>query len=198
MKAIQSIHDALYIDLSLRTAGLVLGLMLVAGHLYALLKREELTRWLKELPRNKSLGVAILTVDLVWSWVLISAMDLGEFQSIRKSLQIFIPVTYVLVINFVDEFLAVRALGVFLLLAATPLLNAAFLEMPATRLLLPVLAYCWIIIGLFWVGMPYLLRDQIAWVSASEQRWKGACASGAGYGLLLVLCALLFYGGATR
>ena len=121
-------------------------------------------------------------------------MDLGEFQSIRQFLQIAIPVTYLLVINCVDEFLSVRALGVLLLLAASPVLDAAFLEMPITRLLLPLLAYTWIIIGLFWVGMPYVLRDQIAWVSASEARWKGACAGGAGYGLLLLICAFAFYG----
>ncbi|MEZ5328982.1 MAG: hypothetical protein R3F19_28385 [Verrucomicrobiales bacterium] len=44
--------------------------------------------------------------------------------------------------------------------------------MPITRLLLPLLAYAWIIIGLFWVGMPYVLRDQIAWVSASSHAGK--------------------------
>ena len=194
MKAIESIYTAVYDDLTLRNAGIVLGILLIAGHLYAFLKREDLMKWLKQLPRNKSIGVFILTVDLIWSWILISAMDLGEFQGIRKTLQIFIPVTYLLVINFVDEFLAVRALGVLLLLAAAPVLDAAFLEMPATRLLLPILAYTWIIVGLFWVGMPYLLRDQIAWISASENRWKGACAGGLGYGLLVLICAFVFYG----
>lgn len=190
----QGIYSAVYQDLSLKQAGIILGLLLIAGHVYAFMKREPLVKWLKQLPRNKGLGVAILTIDLVWSWILISTMDLGEFQSIRKTLQILIPVTYVLVINFVDEFLAVRALGVLLLLAASPILDAAFLEMPASRLLLPILAYAWIILGLFWVGMPYVMRDQIAWVSASESRWKGACAGGVGYGFLMLVCAFVFYG----
>ncbi|MCB1096949.1 MAG: hypothetical protein KDN22_15345 [Verrucomicrobiae bacterium] len=197
MKFIHSIYAAVYDDLSLKTAGIILGILLIAGHIFAFLKREELTRWLKKMPRDKGIGVVILTIDFVWSWILISSMDLGEFQGIRQVLQIAIPVTYLLVINCVDEFLAVRALGVLLLLAATPVLDAAFLEMPITRLLLPLLAYAWIIIGLFWVGMPYVLRDQIAWVSASESRWKGACAGGIGYGLLMLICAVVFYGTAA-
>ncbi|MGK0189182.1 MAG: hypothetical protein ACI9R3_004999 [Verrucomicrobiales bacterium] len=192
MSAIKGIYTAVYQDMSLQNAGIILGLLLIAGHVVAFVKREPLIKWLKQLPRNKGLGVAILTIDVVWAWILISAMDLGEFQSIRKTLQILIPVTYVLVINFVDEFLAVRALGVLLLLAASPVLDAAFLEMPMARLLLPILAYAWIILGLFWVGMPYVMRDQIAWVSASESRWKGACAGGVGYGLLLLICAFAF------
>ena len=194
MKFIHSIYAAVYDDLSLKTAGILLGLLLVACHIFAFLKREELSAWLRKMPRDKGVGVIILTIDFVWYWILISSMDLGEFQSIRQILQIAIPVTYLLVINCVDEFLSVRALGVLLLLAASPVLDAAFLEMPITRLLLPLLAYAWIIIGLFWVGMPYVLRDQIAWVSASEARWKGACAGGVGYGLLLLVCAFAFYG----
>ena len=37
-----------------------------------------------------------------------------------------------------------------------------------TRLLLVLLAYVWIINGLFWVGMPWLMRDQIAWLTRQD------------------------------
>ena len=70
------------------------------------------------------------------------------------------------------RFLTARALGILMLLGACLFLVAAFLELPLTRLLLPVVAYVWIVLGMFWVGMPYLLRDQINWLAASELRWK--------------------------
>ena len=62
-----------------------------------------------------------------------------------------------------DEFLAVRALGILFLLGAEPLLDAAFFRMEPSRLLVTVFAYLLIVVGLFWVTMPYLLRDQINW-----------------------------------
>ena len=42
---------------------------------------------------------------------------------------------------------------------------------------LPVLAYAWIIAGMFFVGMPYLLRDWITWLTQKPSRWKLASAS---------------------
>ena len=43
MKFIHSIYAAVYDDLSLKTAGILLGLLLVACHIFAFLKREELS-----------------------------------------------------------------------------------------------------------------------------------------------------------
>ena len=67
-----------------------------------------------------------------------------------------------------DEFLAARALGILFLLAAEPLLNAAFFRTESSRLLVTVFAYLLIVIGLFWVTMPYLLRDQINWSARTQ------------------------------
>ena len=190
----KALYDSVYDDLTLQTAGFFLGIFLVAGHALAFCYCVELGAWLKQMPRNKNIGVAILAIDAVWAWILVTRMDLGEFANIRRMLQLLVPVTFILVINFVDEFLSVRAIGVLLLLAATPILNAAFLEAPASRLFLPVLAYVWITLGLFWVGMPYVMRDQIRWITASTGRWNGACAAGGGYGLIVLASAYLFYG----
>ncbi len=113
----------------------------------------------------------------------------------RKPLQMLLPVMFMLVVVFVDEFLAARALGFFMLLLACPFLDVAFQKPHMTRLLIPIICYIWIGFALFWVGMPYLLRDQIAWVSASAQRWRGLAMAGAIYGGLVLLCALMFWKG---
>jgi hypothetical protein len=85
------------------------------------------------------------------------------------------------------DFLAVRALGTLALLAAEPLLESAFLRDETIRLLLVVLVYLWIIFGMFWVGMPYTLRDQVAWITASEKRWRAAAFAGLAYGALMLV-----------
>ena len=94
---------------------------------------------------------------------------------------------------YVEEFLAVRAVGMLALLAAEPLLEAAFMRHEATRLLLVPLAYVWIINGLFWVGMPWLMRDQIAWLTAKASRYRACAWLGLLYSGALVVCAALFW-----
>ncbi len=190
----KSFYETVYLDgLSLKLVGIVLGASLIAIHLIALLKAGSVKSFLKSLPRHRGFGVAILTVDLIWALWLVSTMDMGEFYTARPWLQSFLPLTYVLVILFVDEFLAVRALGALLLLIACPILEAAFLHPEETRLLLPALSYAWILLGMFWVGMPYLMRNQINWFTATSARWTAACSAGTAYGAAILVCALLFW-----
>lgn len=191
----KSFYETVYLDgLPLQQVGIVLGAILIGLHIFALVKAGSVKGFLQKLSRHRGLGVAILTVDLIWALWLISTMHMGEFYPARPWLQTFLPLTYVLVILFVDEFLAVRALGAFLLLLACPILEAAFLQPQLSRLLLPTLCYAWILIGMFWVGMPFLLRDQINWVTKTPGRWSGACIAGASYGVAILLCAILFWG----
>jgi hypothetical protein len=192
----QSIYDWLYRGLSLQSAGLILGVLLVAAHAYALFNYHQLRPALQEAPRHKRLGTILLGIALVWALILVSSMDMGEFWRVRRIALILLPVTFGLMITYVDEFLTARALGVLLLLAACPLLDAAFLEAPKSRLLLPLIAYVWIVLGMFWVGMPYLFRDHVGWATATEARWKKLSLGGLAYGALVLVCALAFWGGA--
>lgn len=189
----QSLYDLLYVDNNLKITGLILGAALVGAHLVGLFKPEPVQQFLKTLPRNRSLGLVLLGIAAAWALLMVSHMDMGEFYTWRNRMQLVVIAGFVLVARYVEEFISVRALGCLLLLAATPVLEAAFLKQPASRLLLPTLAYAWILIGMFWVGMPYLLRDQIAWVTRTRVRWLLACLAGIGYGAAILLCALLFW-----
>jgi len=180
-------------DLSLHTAGLIVGLLLLASHLIALVRPEQTKGWLLKLPRSRPLGIGLLAVDAVWTFWLVSNMDLGEFSQFRTWLQIGVPIVFVLTLFFIDEFLAVRALGIMALLAAEPILSACFLRPETARLLLVVLAYAWLTVGLFWVGMPYLLRDQIGWITKNGIRFKAATFTGLVYGLVVLACAVAVF-----
>jgi len=87
----------------------------------------------------------------------------------------------------------VRALGILCLLAAEPLLDAAFLRYETSRLLVTVFAYLLIVAGLFWVTMPYLLRDQINWSARSNFRWRSLHAIAFCYGAIILSFAVTRY-----
>ena len=67
-----------------------------------------------------------------------------------------------------------------------------FLRPEMSRLFLVTLVYVWVALALFWVGMPFTLRDQIAWVTGGEKRWRAAVFAGLAYGALLLVLPLTF------
>ncbi|HBJ83980.1 MAG TPA: hypothetical protein DDZ88_08950 [Verrucomicrobiales bacterium] len=177
----------------LKGTGIVVALALILSHVWALKNTAPTQAFLKSFPRAFHWGVILLTIDVIWSVFALSNMDMGEFFNMRRT---FIMITiggYVAVLIYVKEFLAVRALGALMLLVAGPVLTAAFLQPQTSRLLLPILAYVWIIVGMYFIGMPFLMRDWINWLLAKPQRWNLAVYSGIGYGVMLLVAALLFY-----
>jgi len=178
---------------SLQHVGVVAGLILIVIGLPGLIQPALWQPWAKHLPRSYVAGIALLTICLIWSLWLLATMEMGEFQSFRRPLLILLPIGYFLVLRFVDEFLAVRALGILCLLAAEPLLDAAFLRADSARLVVTVLAYLLIVAGIVWVTMPYLLRDQINWTARSPLRWR--CVHGfiLAYGAVILALAVSVY-----
>lgn len=195
----------LYETLPLYGTGLVLGIFLVLLHGVMLAKPRQIQEMLIKFPRSQMPGQILLGIGLAWFWLLIApdgmgklsalTMDLGEFNGAKKFLRIFVPVLLFLVVMSVRDFLAVRALGLCGLMVAAPLLEAAFLKDPASRLLVPVYAYGLLTASMFCVGMPYLFRDLVTWVTADSKRWFLASLGGLGYGLAVLICALLFWKG---
>lgn len=194
-----------YQHLPLFGTGLVLALFLIGIHLVMLLKPEPVQGFLKKFPRNDQLGQILLGIGLAWFWLLIApsgmgklsalSMDLGEFNGAKRFLQWGTPISLFLVCYSVRDFLAVRALGVLGLMVAAPLLSAAFLEDPQSRLVIPIYAYALLTASMFMVGMPYLFRDAVTWVTADQKRWKLCSLAGLVYGIVVLVFALAFWRG---
>ncbi len=192
-----------YEMIPLFTAGLLLGTWLVGSHALMLAKPALVQGWLKKFPRHNLSGQIILGIGLAWFWLLVAPedmgklsalrMDLGEFNNVKPILRLLVPASLVLVSMSVRDFLAVRALGLLGLMVAAPLLDAAFLKDPASRLLIPIFAYALLTAALFWVGMPYLFRDAVSWVTATPGRWRSACLCGLAYGAATLVCAFAFW-----
>jgi hypothetical protein len=179
--------------LDLRTAGLALGAILLLGHLAALVRPDTAIRLARDFPRSRIAATILIALAAIWSFLLVRSIDLGEFTPLRTPMLVGIIAGTILSWLLVQEFLAVRALGILLLLAAEPLLESAVLRGEPTRLLVVLPAYAWVFAGLFLVGMPYLLRDAIALASASRPRWLAAAAAGTAYAIVLLACAILWW-----
>lgn len=194
-----------YEQIPLFTAGLLLALWLIGSHALMLAKPVLVKGWLKKFPRSPLAGQVILGIGLAWFWLLVAPdglgklsalrMDLGEFNNAKPLLRLLVPAALVAVSFSVRDFLAVRALGLLGLMVAAPLLESAFLEDPGSRLLIPIFAYAMLTASLFCVGMPYLFRDAVTWVTATGSRWNAFSAAGLAYGLITLVCAVVFWRG---
>jgi hypothetical protein len=178
---------------SLQTAGIIAGAFLVLFALPGLLKPDLVQSLAKCLPRSRVAGIILLTIDAVWSLWLLATMEMGEFSTFRRPLLIALPIGYFLTLRFVDEFLAVRALGILCLLGAEPLLDAAFFRYETARLVLTLFAYLLIAAGILWVTMPYTLRDQINWSARNNMHWRSVHGIVVLYGVALLALAVTLY-----
>jgi len=179
--------------LTLQTAGYIAGIVLLLFGLWGLVRPDASQAAARNLPRSRVAGFVLLTITFFWSFWLLATMEMGEFSSFRKPLLFILPVGFLLVLRFVDEFLAARALGILFLLAAEPLLDAAFFRSETSRLLVSVFAYILIVAGLFWVTMPYLMRDQINWSARTSGRWRMTHGLAFLYGVAILACAVTRY-----
>lgn len=190
----------LYEQLSLGTAGLVMGLALVAGHGYALLHPQSCKDWLARAHKNAGAAKFLLAVDFLWLLLLLLdaswnpfSINMFEFNSMRGLLMILSILVWVALHRHAKELLFPRALGLFLLMLATVPLTAAFLKEPATRLLIPIWWYPVLTVAMFWVGKPYLFRDWMAGLARRPQLYTALNGFGLLYGLAVLACAIAFW-----
>lgn len=188
-----------YETIPLSTAGYALAAWLILSHIWMLVKTDDAMSFLQAFPRNGVAGTVLMAIGMFWFWLLVApfktplAMDLGEFNATKNTLFIAVPACAFLMITRVREFLAVRGLGVVCLMAAAPLLAAAWQEPATGKILIPLFTYAMLTAGLFFVGMPFVMRDGITWATASAGRFKLLVLGGLGYGVAVLAASILWW-----
>lgn len=191
-----------YEKLTLGTAGIIMGVMLLVLHGLALAKPEATKNALKKAATHVEAAKILLVVDFVWIFLLLLdaawnplRMNLFDFNKTRGVLLMLCPLIcgVLLYYNKNRELLFPRALGLFLLLLALVPLTAAFLKDPVTRLLIPAWWYPVLTIAMFWVAKPYLYRDWMNKLTASPVLYVVLNTVGAVWGGAILLCAVCFW-----
>lgn len=189
-----------YEKISLSSAGIVMGALLLMLHVLALAKPQATKAMLNGLSTNEKAARCLLTLDFVWLFLLILdaewnplCMNLYDFNGIRSILLIVCPVVWFVLYSRGKDLLFPRALGFFLLLACIVPMTAAFLKEPVSRLLIPCWCYPVLTVAMFWVGKPYLFRDWMEKYTASPRLYTISNAIGAVWGAAILLCAVCFW-----
>ncbi|OHE88209.1 MAG: hypothetical protein A3G75_10360 [Verrucomicrobia bacterium RIFCSPLOWO2_12_FULL_64_8] len=174
--------------MTLSLATLLPGLFLTALGLLLVLNLPVVISTLRGLPRSPAATLLLFGGGMLWFLARVATMSEADriFGSSNVPWVIGFAAIGVLSFKYAPDFLAVRGLCVLILLAAMPLLQAAFMEYDhPQRLLLVTLVYAAIATAIYLAAAPYRLRDFFQWLFASPARARAAG------GALLVLGILL-------
>ena len=115
--------------------------------------------------------------------------DFGQYKKIIFALFLFAAIGS---FYYVPDFLAVRGLAGLVLLSASALLDAAYMQEPQARLFLVSFVYLAIIVAIVLGGSPYRLRDFFDWLYRDPKRPRMFGIVFTAYGLLLTAIAFLY------
>lgn len=165
---------------------LVLGLPLVLGHTgYAAV--------LKAFPRSSFATYVLFGAGAAWFLYGIWHLSPADFGDYRKILFCAFAAIAVLSFKCVPDFLAVRGVCVLVLMAAMPLLDAAYMEYEKPqRLLMVSLVYLSLALAIWLGAQPWRMRDFIGWLFARPGRSRIVGSVVAAYGVVLSLVALTY------
>lgn len=158
--------------MSLFYATLATGLFLILCGGFLLFNYNRSRTLLKALPRSKSATYILMIATMIWFSLKIydlGTADFGDYKTLLLAIFLTITVTS---FYFVPDFLGVRALAGLTLLIADALLDAAYMQNPASRLFLVSFVYVAIIYAFILGATPYFLRDTIDWFYKNQLRVK--------------------------
>lgn len=171
---------------ALAMMAVAVGVAAVAGKAPGVVAPEAARAFIKAFPRSRLWAWLLTSLDMVLVSYLVWTLPDSWFTPWRASLLVLTPVGIVLILYFVDELLAARALGGLLLLAAAPVLAAARFHPSDARLVMVVLAYLWVLPGMLLVANPWWFRKLTEPLMATNMR----CRLLSGFGVLLGLALI--------
>ena len=180
--------------LTVSQLSLLLGGLAIAAGLWQLVAPAQVARMLENFPRSRPIAWALTAACLLWVAWLLFQTPLGRVDSLKPALYFLPPLSFYLLINFMDELLAPRALGVLLLLVATPVLRIVQWHDSPWRLVITVMAYAWVIAGMALILSPYLFRRTARLLVPTSSRHRLSALAKLAFGVFLIVLALTVYG----
>jgi len=177
--------------MSLFTATLACGLILVAFGAPLLADHSGAKAAIRAFPRSASAGYVVFSAGAAWFLYNIWNLSKADFGEYRTILFIGFAAIAVLAFRCVPDFLGVRGACAIVLIGSAPLLNAAFMEYDRPqRLFMVGFVYAALTLAIWLGAQPWRLRDFLDWLFARPARSRGLGGLLVAYGVLL--CGVAF------
>lgn len=183
----------------LQLIGFIIGGLAIASGVLIFSKPQTILDAIKVFPRSKYPAWIFTTINMIWASKLCSEMYLGWFDAYKWVFYILGAFSIFAIIKFLDELLAPRMLGGFLLLVAAPCLKVArFFPTPMDpspwRVIISGICYLWIIYGIYLLCCPWGFRKTCAiWLKFDKTMKLGGLIK-ITTGIALIIISAIQYG----
>jgi len=179
--------------MSLTAATLIPGLLLILLGLPLLLNHSGYVAILKAFPRSVTAAYIFFGLGAAWFLYAIWHLSPADFGEYRKILFVAFAVIAVLSFKCVPDFLSVRGVCAIVLMGATPLLDAAYMEYDKPqRLFMVSLVYLSLSLAIWLAAQPWRLRNFFSWLFTRPERTRRFGSALAAYGALLTFVAFTY------
>jgi hypothetical protein len=179
--------------MSLTAATLLPGLLLLLVGLPLLLNHSGFAAGLRAMPRSTTAAYLFFGAGAAWFLYAIWNLSAADFGQYRTWLFAGFTVVAFMAFKSVPDFLAVRGLCTLVLMAAMPLLQAAYMEYDKPqRLLMVSFVYAALSLAIWLGAQPWRMRDFLSWLFGRPGRARGVGGALTGYGLLLAIVAFTY------
>ena len=178
--------------MSLTVATLVLGLPMLALGVALLWRGQEVVRAVEKRLRSTAWTVGLFGGASGWFLWKVLHLAEADFGNWRMLLFGIFLVTAIGSFFVVRDFLAVRGVAILWMLVGHELLTAAYMEEPASRLLMVTAVYVGIVLSL-WLGVsPFRARDACQWLGRDPRRLQVLGAVAALWGAAMIGATLTY------
>ena len=184
----------------------ILGVTVIAARLPGVIAPAKFRAYAVKFPRSIWWGRILMGIATIWAGIVLfgaatnavtdeirATGSAGIWALGRPLVIIGVPVGFWLVIQFANQFLAVRGGAALMLLIAKVMVDAADASDLTARLVITVMAYLMVIAGTWMAIAPHHMRDVIGVLMASDQRCRAVCSVGVAGGVILVALGLFVY-----
>jgi hypothetical protein len=151
--------------------------------------REQMLRF----PRSVMAGRVLIGIVAVIAGYNLYQASVNNWSWARPLVLIGVPVAYLLVIRYADQFLAVRGAAALVLLLARVMLLATDRSEHPMRLLVVVLAYLWVVAGIWMAVAPHHFRDVARFIVNNDTRCRAVCGGAVVLGAFLTALGAFVY-----
>lgn len=150
-------------------------------------------RALVAFPRHTPTAWILTAIAMTWIALIVLNASLGSFNRWKPLVYVLAPAAFFLLVRYLDELLAPRALGGLLILLPDPMLDAARWHPSDARYVITVLAYVYAVAGMLLVLGPYRFRRWTAWWIESSGRLRAGAALKTAFAAVLLYLAFRVY-----
>ncbi|MCF3651359.1 hypothetical protein [Synoicihabitans lomoniglobus] len=185
--------------MSLTLATLITGLLLLALGVLFLVPSPAVVTSLKRFPRSRTLAYVLFGVGAAWFLFRVWHLSAADFGQYRKQLAVFFALVAIGAFVWVPDFLAVRGACVLVLLGASNLLDAGYMNWQFGELtdggriyLYKVAVFAAAGVAIYLGASPFRARDFLDWLyrRPGRSRWVGLIL--ASYGLVVSVVSFTY------